>query len=56
LPHEETRKIIRIGDSYAVTMPRAWIRYNKLKGKDEVVVVSDGSVVINPPAKKEVPA
>jgi len=56
LPHEEIRKIIRIGDSYAVTMPRAWIRYNKIRGKDEVLVVSDGSVVINPPVKKEVPA
>lgn len=56
LPHEETRKIIRIGDSYAVTMPRAWIRYNKLTGKDQVLVVSDGSVVIHPPEKKEDPA
>jgi antitoxin component of MazEF toxin-antitoxin module len=52
LPHEEIRKIIRIGDSYAVTMPRAWIRFNKLRGKDEVLVVSDGSVVIHPPERK----
>jgi len=55
LPHEETRKIIRVGNSFAVTMPRAWIRYYKLSGKDEVQVVSDGSVVIHPPVKKETP-
>jgi len=48
LPHEETRKIIRVGNSYAVTMPRAWIRYFKLNDKDEVLVVSNGSIVIKP--------
>jgi hypothetical protein len=53
LPHEETRKIIRIGDSYAVTVPRGWIRYWKISGKDAVRVISDGTVTIFPPEKKE---
>ena len=48
MPHEETRKIIRVGNSYAVTIPRAWARYFKLDDKDEVLVVSDGSIVIKP--------
>jgi antitoxin component of MazEF toxin-antitoxin module len=52
MPHEETRKIIRVGNSFAVTMPRAWLRYFKLKNKDEVKVISNGTVIIQPPAKK----
>lgn len=48
MPHEETRKIIRVGNSLAVTMPSAWIRYFKLTDKDEVVVLSNGTVVIKP--------
>lgn len=55
LPHEETRKIIRVGNSLAVTLPRAWTRYNRLAGKEQVLVVSDGSVVIHAPEKKEAP-
>jgi len=53
MPHEEVRKIIRVGNSYAVTMPRAWLRYFKLSDKDEVTVISDGLVQIKPPMKKE---
>lgn len=48
MPHEEIRKIIRVGNSYAVTMPRAWLRYFKLKEKDAVKVISNGAVVIEP--------
>jgi len=55
LPHEETRKIIRVGNSFAVTLPRAWARYNRVAGKEQVLVVSDGSVVIHAPEKKKVP-
>jgi len=53
MPHEETRKIIRVGNSYAVTMPRAWLRYFKLKGKDQVTVISNSTVIIKPPPLKE---
>lgn len=52
MPHEETRKIIKVGNSYAVTMPRAWLRYFKLTDKDEVRVTSNNTVVIEPPEKK----
>jgi len=48
MPHEETRKIIRVGNSYAVTMPRAWLRYFKLSDKDKVKVISNGIVTIKP--------
>jgi antitoxin component of MazEF toxin-antitoxin module len=53
MPHEEIRKIIRVGNSYAVTMPRAWLRYFKLSAKDDVVVISDGMVQIRPAHKKK---
>jgi len=52
MPHEETRKIIRVGNSYAVTMPRAWLRFFKLKEKDEVEVISNTTVVIKPLQKE----
>jgi bifunctional DNA-binding transcriptional regulator/antitoxin component of YhaV-PrlF toxin-antitoxin module len=56
MPHEETRKIIKVGDSYAVTMPRAWLRYFKLSDKDEVVVISNGVVEIRPISAKQEPS
>lgn len=52
MPHEETRKIIRVGNSFAVTMPRAWLRYFNLSDKDEVLVVSNGIVQIKPRQKE----
>jgi antitoxin component of MazEF toxin-antitoxin module len=56
MPHEETRKIIKVGEtSYAVILPRAWLRYYRLTDKDEVLVVSNGSVVIKPPEKEKEP-
>ena len=48
MPHEETRKIIRVGNSFAVTMPCAWLRYFNLSAQDKVKVVSNGLVVIEP--------
>jgi bifunctional DNA-binding transcriptional regulator/antitoxin component of YhaV-PrlF toxin-antitoxin module len=53
MPHEEIRKIIRVGNSYAITIPRAWLRYFKLSDKDELLVISDGTVIIKPPQKKQ---
>ena len=53
MPHKETRKIIRVGNSLAVTMPSAWIRYFKLANKDEVTVLSNGKVTITPKKTKK---
>jgi antitoxin component of MazEF toxin-antitoxin module len=53
MPHEETRKIIRVGNSLAVTMPKDWVQYFQLNQGDEVKVVSNGSIVIMPPKKAE---
>jgi len=52
MPHEETRKIIKAGEtSFAVILPRAWLRYYGLKNGDSVRVISDGTVTIEPPAR-----
>jgi antitoxin component of MazEF toxin-antitoxin module len=54
MPHEEVRKIVRIGNSsLAIILPKSWLRYNKLHAKDKVKVISDGSVVIEPLTDKE---
>jgi len=54
MPHEETRKIIKVGEtSFAVILPKAWLRYYKLDDKDTVKVISDGTVTIEPPHKED---
>jgi antitoxin component of MazEF toxin-antitoxin module len=52
MPHETVRKIVKVGGSLAVTIPKPWLRYFKLKESDEVRVVSDGSIIIEPLPKK----
>jgi antitoxin component of MazEF toxin-antitoxin module len=54
MPHEETRKIIKAGEtSFAVILPRAWLRFYGLKNGDLVKVVSDDIVTIKPLARKK---
>ena len=49
MPHKETRKIIKVGDtSFAVILPRAWLRYFNLDNDDRVEVISNSDVVIKP--------
>lgn len=54
MPHKDIRKIIKVGDSLAVTISPAWLRYYNLHEKDFVIVVSDGQITIKPmPKNKE---
>jgi len=49
MPHKEIRKLIRVGNSsFAVILPRTWLRYYDLKYGDSVEVISNGSVKIKP--------
>jgi antitoxin component of MazEF toxin-antitoxin module len=48
MPHKQTRKIIRVGNSFAVTIPKAWLSYFNLSEKDEVTVFSNGALIIKP--------
>jgi bifunctional DNA-binding transcriptional regulator/antitoxin component of YhaV-PrlF toxin-antitoxin module len=54
MPHEENRKIIKAGEtSFAVILPKSWLRFYGLKNGDLVKVVSDGVVTIEPLAQKD---
>jgi len=49
MPHEEARKIIKAGKtSFAIILPKAWLRFYGLKNGDLVKVVSDSTVTIEP--------
>ena len=49
LPHKDSRKIIKLGNSYAVTIPKNWAEYFGIREKDTVQVISNSVVTIKPP-------
>ena len=51
----ETRRILEISGTYYVSLPRAWIRFHKLKKGDKVFInmTEDGSLEISPKEVKE---
>jgi len=53
MPHKQTRKVIRVGNSLAVTIPKAWLNYFGLVEKDEVTILSNGALVIKPSIAKK---
>ena len=47
MPHKNTRKLIRIGNtSLAVILPKPWLKYYNLGFGDRVEVISNGTIVI----------
>ncbi len=41
------RTLFKIGEGgFAITLPKAWVRYNRLKPGDKVEVVADGELII----------
>jgi len=49
MPQIENRKILRIGKtSLGIILPKAWLRYYSLAAGNQVEVVSNGHVTINP--------
>jgi len=50
MSHKELRKLIQAGNhSLAITIPKPWIEYFKLKKGDAVEVISNSTVEIYPP-------
>ena len=47
---EEKRKIIRVGNSLAVTIPRNWLEYYERKNGKlvEVLIETNGNLTIHP--------
>ncbi len=49
MPTKDKRKIVRLGKtSLGVILPKGWLRYFDLKAGDEVEVITDGNVVVQP--------
>lgn len=46
MPHKEIRKIIRVGDSFAVTLPKGWLKYFGIEPGDEIEMVSNKNITI----------
>jgi antitoxin component of MazEF toxin-antitoxin module len=60
MPEERVRKVIRVGNSQAITIPKPWLSYYERKnGKKvtDVIVTSNGNLIIQPILKdsEEVP-
>ena len=48
------RTLFRVGeDSFAVTLPKAWISYNHLKHGDMVEIVADDDIIIRVKTRPE---
>lgn len=47
------RKIIKVGDSYAVTLPPEWIKQYNLETEGEVLILADKDLRICSPKEKE---
>lgn len=52
MPQLETRKIIALGGSLVIPLPKGWLRYHDLKEKDEVELVTNESIIIRPTGKR----
>ena len=48
------RKLFKIGEGgFALTLPKAWINYHRLKPGDKVEVVIDGDLIIRVKTRPE---
>lgn len=48
MPTKYVRKIIEVGHSVAVTLPKPWVQYFDLKIGDKVEVIADEVITIKP--------
>ena len=52
MPSLTTRKIIKFGKStLAMTLPKAWVNYFKLKAGDRVEVIANKKLIVRPDGK-----
>jgi len=48
------RKIIKAGEtSFAVILPKAWLRFYNIKNGDSIRMISNGTVTIEPLTQKD---
>ncbi len=54
MPIKVERILFRVGEgSFAVTLPKAWVRYNRLRPGDTVEIVANDDVIIRVKDKSE---
>ena len=54
MPIKVERILFRVGEgSFAVTLPKAWVRYNRLRPGDTVEIVANDDVIIRVKGKSE---
>jgi antitoxin component of MazEF toxin-antitoxin module len=51
MPTLEQRKLIALGNSLVVSIPKAWADFYQLKAGDTVVLVSNGELKVRPKRK-----
>ena len=52
MPSLNERSLINFGDGgFAIVLPKAWIRYHKLRAGDRLTVITNGEVRIIPKTK-----
>ena len=52
MPSKEKRKVLSVGDSIAVTLPKPFADYHSLKSGDSVQVIYDGLYLVFPPGSE----
>ena len=56
MPIEVERTVFKIGEGgFAITLPKAWVKYNRVKSGDKVLVIADTEIIIRviKPAREE---
>ena len=53
MPILEFRRVYAAGRSLAITLPRGWLDYFGIKAGDEVQIVANGKLVIQPTKAQE---
>jgi bifunctional DNA-binding transcriptional regulator/antitoxin component of YhaV-PrlF toxin-antitoxin module len=52
VPIQSERSLMRMGNTFVVTIPAGWCRYYGLKAKDRVILTANGEIVIRPKRKR----
>lgn len=47
-PITQTRRVIKLGNSYAITLPPEWVKQSKIKAGDDIPIVADAILKIVP--------
>lgn len=55
MPQLDTRRLLKIGGAYAITIPGGWVRFHGLQPGDTLEVVTNGVLTVKPQVKTSAP-